>query len=463
MPPQLATLICALAILYLFRVDRKKKPEGVSSAVWAPFVWMFLSGSRFVSQWLNLGEPVDSVDVYMQGSPIDRAVFLALIIVGVLILMRRRLNWGMLIRQNSWVFLFFLFGAISILWSDYAYVSLKRWIKALGNLIMALVIVTEERPDRAIGTILRRLSFLLLPLSVLFIRYYPDLGRAYRFGLLMYTGVSTQKNGLGAICLLCGVYYCWQLVFDQSREIDSGRRLPVSIYIFILPMIVWLLYMANSATALVCLIVAVSLILVSRIPAIVREPGRIVIIGLTAVFVAGILEAALNLSQWIISTLGRDPTLTTRVPMWQGLIAMAENPVIGVGYESFWLGDRLSFLWAVYGQLHQAHNGYLEIYLNLGLIGLALILGFIVSGMLKARKQLTVHYPFAVLRLAAIVAVVVYNWTEATFYGVNNMWLLLFVAILDTTGQQALVSTDSRVRYNPFSSLRFATDNNQPV
>ena len=44
---------------------------------------------------------------------------------------------------------------------------------------MVLVILTEKRPYEAVGVILRRLAFLLLPLSVLFIRYYPDLGREY--------------------------------------------------------------------------------------------------------------------------------------------------------------------------------------------------------------------------------------------------------------------------------------------
>ena len=48
----------------------------------------------------------------------------------------------------------------------------KRWIKALSTVIMAFVVVTEAHPYMAIGVIIKRLSFLLLPLSVLFIKYY---------------------------------------------------------------------------------------------------------------------------------------------------------------------------------------------------------------------------------------------------------------------------------------------------
>jgi len=46
---------------------------------------------------------------------------------------------------------------------------------------------------------------------------------------------------------------------------------------------------------------------------------------------------------------------------------MRVNPWIGAGFESFWLGPRLNKLWAQYNFMpNQAHNGYIEIYLNLG-------------------------------------------------------------------------------------------------
>jgi hypothetical protein len=53
---------------------------------------------------------------------------------------------------------------------------MKRWVKDLWNPIMALVILTERRPYEAVGVVLRRLNLLLLPLSILFIKYYLELG-----------------------------------------------------------------------------------------------------------------------------------------------------------------------------------------------------------------------------------------------------------------------------------------------
>ena len=59
---------------------------------------------------------------------------------------------------------------------------------------------------------------------------------------------------------------------------------------------------------------------------------------------------------------------------------MHTNPLVGTGYESFWLGPRLKDVWAQTGAgINEAHNGYLEVYLNQGLIGLVLLGGFLIA------------------------------------------------------------------------------------
>ena len=442
MPRQLALFICILLILYLFWMDRKKT-EGVSSAIWIPFIWMFLAGSRYVSQWLDLGAPAMSADAILEGSPIDRAVFTLLIIAGVLILRQRRINWNALFTQNAWIWLYFVFGAVSFLWSDYPFVSFKRWIKAIGNVIMVLVILTEEHPYEAIGVILRRLAFLLLPLSVLFIKYYPDLGRGYHMGKPMFTGVAGTKNGLGVICLLSAIYFSWNMLISRSEGNASGQSLHYSIYLIIIPMIAWLLYMANSATSLACMVVAVCLFVVGRQPVVVREPRRILAIGIACIVLFGIMELTFDVKDTVITMLGRRPDLTTRVPMWEDLLSMVRNPIVGFGYESFWLGARRQYMVEHWGIVCQAHNGYLEMYLNMGLIGLLFVVGWIISGLKKVQRYLYINYPAAILRLCFIVVVSLFNYTEATFFGVSSLWVLFFLGIIDVSGQQEPGRTDS--------------------
>ena len=319
MLPQLAILISFFLIAYFFWADNKGG-GGSSQALWIPLIWMFLGGSRFPSQWLDLGAPLSPM-ASLEGSPTDSAVFLALILGGVATLIRRPINWGGLFRKNIWIWLYFLLGAFSILWSDYPFVTLKRLIKALGNVVMVLIILTDQRPYEAIGVILRRFTFLLIPLSFVFIKYYPDLGRAYHMGVAMFTGVTTHKNSLGQICLISGIYFSWSLLLNLRKRTDSVR-IHYFTFIVMLFMITWLLYLANSATSNACLVVAACILVIGRQTTMARQPNRILYLTVFSIFLFGLLQVLVNISETLIVMLGRRPDLTTRIPMWEDLIAM---------------------------------------------------------------------------------------------------------------------------------------------
>ena len=416
----------------------RKNDEGVSNATWIPFIWMFLAASRYVSGWLNLGTADISdisADAMGKGNPVNQAVFTALIIAGVLILCHRRINWKALFVENKWIWLYFVFGALSFCWSDYPLISFKRWIKALGNVVMALVVLTEERPYLATGVILRRLAYILLPLSVLFIKYYPHLGRAYHMGRPMFIGVSGTKNGLGVICLLSGIYFTWNLLLGRRGENALGQRFHYSIYLIVLPMIAWLFFMADSATSFVCMIVAAGLFVVARQPTVARKPRRIMFVCIVVISFYGIMEMGFDVKDTIFNMLGRRPDLTARVPMWNDLLSQVRNQIIGVGYESFWLGPRLQYMMEAWGIRTQAHNGYLEMYLNMGLIGVFFVFSWIVSGLRKVYGHLEVDYPVAMLRFCFIIIVALFNYTEATFFGVSSTWLLFLLGVMDGPSQ----------------------------
>jgi O-antigen ligase len=435
MPPQLATLIFIFIIAYLFRVDFRTS-RGSSKAVWIPIIWMFFGESRFPSQWLNIGaaDAPNRLAQSIEGSPTDAIVFFILIVAGVLILRRRRINWSSLFTQNIWIWLFFLFAAVSIFWSDYPFISLKRLIKSFGNIIMVLVVLTEKRPYKALGVILKYLTFLLIPLSVLFIKFYPDLGREYHMGNPMFSGISTSKNILGQTCLLSGVYFTWNLLINRKNGI-ALEQLHYSIYIVILPMITWLFYMSRSATSTACMGIAVCIFFIGSQSVMVRQPTRTFYFTLSGIVILGFLELLFGISAAIITMLGRSPDLTTRVPMWADLLAMVDNPIIGFGYESFWLGARQEFIGNKWNVTMQAHNGYLEMYLNMGLVGVFFLVSWVLSGLIKIRRYFLIDYPVALLRFCFVLIVLIYNWTEATFYGVNPMWMILFLGIMDAPNE----------------------------
>lgn len=432
MSRQIAFLSTVLIILYLFWVDSKSS-DGKSKALWIPFCWMFIVGSRYVSHWLNLNATSFYEIAVTEGSPIDRLVFSLLIFAGLFVLIRRSVNWNSVFKKNLLIWAYFFFGFLSIIWSDYSFVSLKRWIKSLGTIIMVLVIITEEKPFASLQTLLRRLAFVSIPLSFLFVKYYPQWGRDYHMGQPMFAGIATQKNGLGQLCLYSLVYFSWHLIVNRPRAIITETLIQKSVYFIILPMSIWLLIKSNSATSIFCVILAISIFLTYRLLFQSSNPRGMIPFTVFLLFLAVLMEYFFGIKNLIITSLGRTPDLTTRVPMWQDLLTMVQNPLVGTGFESFWLGSRRFYIqdrWAVAGQ---AHNGYLEMYLNLGIVGLFFVAAWLLTGFKRLQDFINKAPSTAVLHFAFLMVIVFYNWTEATFNGINNMILLMFFIYMSST------------------------------
>jgi exopolysaccharide production protein ExoQ len=432
----LATIVCLLFIAYLFWTDLRR-PDSPSGALWVPLAWMFLAGSRWVSSWLNVSPSLASANDYADGSPVDRAVFFALIVAGIVILGRRKIDWPRLLLNNKWIGLYLLYCLASMAWSDDPTILMKRWVKDLGNPIMALVILTERRPYEAVGVVLRRLTFLLLPLSVLFIRHYPELGRTYKAdGSPMFTGVGHQKNDLGLMCLMAGIYVFWELLKIPEKGGAVFVKEHKTIAIVMTGMLAWLLRMSDSQTSFVCLIAAVLILLMGRMPFMARRPSAILGVLFCAILALPLADM-LDLKELALSSLGRDPSFTNRTALWQALQAFQLNSIVGAGFMSFWTGARLERIWTLFEPgVNQAHNGYLEQYLNLGYIGVAFIAMIVLSGLLSVRRHLNDDPAAGILRLCFIVSAILYNYTEASFYGMNNMWMLLLLGCLEVPRQR---------------------------
>jgi len=103
----------------------------------------------------------------------------------------------------------------------------------------------------------------------------------------------------------------------------------------------------------------------------------------------------------------------------------------GTGFENFWLGPRLEKIWSMYrwGPA-QAHNGYIEIFLNLGWIGIALLAVILAIGYHKVMTDLSRRPSTGKLMLAYFVIGVVFNFTEAAFFRISApVWFALLLAI----------------------------------
>ncbi|MGR9108008.1 MAG: O-antigen ligase family protein [Gammaproteobacteria bacterium] len=421
----------------------------MDGALWLPVFWMAIIGSRFPTQWLSLGAPQP---VEAEGGLIDVLYFLTLMILGIRVLIRRRLIIGILIENNKWFVAFFVLSFLSIAWSDFPFVAFKRFIKVIGHPVMALVILTDANPTQALRTVMKRCGYLLIPLSVLFIKYYPQYGRGFDAwtGEGSNNGVMLNKNQLGYGCMVFGVFFYWNLLLARKTQDSKTKRMEILISVAFLYLIGWLLYMARSSTSLVTFVVGgltigvLGLRIVNK-----RFIGTYLILVLA---IAAFAEWSFDIREKIIEMLGEDPTLTDRTLVWADCLALVENPVFGTGFETFWLGPRLEVLWAKWWwHPNQAHNGYIETYLNLGGVGLFILVGWIFSTFRKSSRQLLTDLDLGRLRLGFLFAIVLYNYTEAAFKALHLVWTIFHIISLDyprlSTRSTHPVETKQTVRY----------------
>jgi len=295
---------------------------------------------------------------------------------------------------------------------------------------MVLVVLTDPDPQTATKRFFSRAAFVLLPLSVLFIKYYPDLGRAYDpwTWVPMLCGVTTFKNLLGMTCLVCGLGSVWSFsgAFLDGALPNRWRHLTAHGIVILTAL--WLIYTADSMTSMSCLLMASTLIVLTMQR---RHSARIRTANLLIVSCVGLSLCSLFLDpSTMLKSIGRDPTLTGRTNIWKAVLDQHTDPWIGTGFESFWMGDRMLAVDRVTEKgIQEAHDGYLEVYLNLGFVGIGLLALVAVNGYRNAVAVFRRDAHAGRLRLAFITAGLIYSLTEAGFRMMSPIWIGFLLAV----------------------------------
>src|SRR5579872_5306620 len=125
MNQMLATTAYVLLIGGLFWLDRDQKAR-TSPGRWVAVAWLLGIGSRTVSEWLVAfhfldGSPLagGGADAMLDGNPVDRNVYSGLLLLGLIVLLQRRKQVGRLLRANLPIVIFFVYCAVSAVWSQY--------------------------------------------------------------------------------------------------------------------------------------------------------------------------------------------------------------------------------------------------------------------------------------------------------------------------------------------------------
>jgi len=460
MNPFIAAFICICGIAGLFYLDRDRTVR-TSKALWLPTIYLWIVGSRPISYWFGVTAS-NSLIVQSDGSPIDAAIFALLLAAALVVLIQRRQRTFALLMPNWPIVVYFFYCLVSAAWSYHPDIAVKRWIKATDDLAMVLIVVTDPRPAAALRRLVSRVGYILLPFSLLFIKYFPLLGRGYApNGMLMNTGTTSNKNVFGVILLVVSLYTLWRVMGLWSDKKATDRRRHLFAQIVLLSFGLLLFRMADSATSLGCFAFGGGFILMANRRAIKKRPVRLHVLCLASVVVAGII-LLVGGEGVVANALGRQSNLSGRTDIWAAVIPAAPNALVGAGYESFWISPNVvKFQQSLVGwwhpeQLNEAHNGYIEIYLNLGWVGVCLISCILISGYRRGVAAFRRNPSVGGLMLAYIVISSVYSITEAGFRSPDPIWIFLLLAIVSSTAISSGVVWDPVTRKYATGPWRYA-------
>jgi exopolysaccharide production protein ExoQ len=428
--PILAFIVISTLVIFLLRLERRQSP-GVTRSLWIPTIWMVYISSKPLSYWFpNSGSTPDT-------SPLDRFFLIILIIWAIAILIRRHFPLVKAAKENAWLMVLFGYMLVSLLWSGIPGTGFVRWVKEFQAVLMAFVLLSEPFPRQAMESIFRRTIYILIPYSLLLVKYFPEYGRDYGrwSGDEMWIGVTLQKNSLGRLCLISLFFLFWMWVKRrQKHETLVWKYLPY-MEILLAATIIFLLRgpggKVYSATAISALFAG---FFVYAGLFFAKKRGRPVCVGfllflMTMILIAGILTPFTQGSAVgsLAPALGRSSTLTDRTVVWKSLVPVAmRRPLLGYGSGSFWtVQTKINF------DISDGHSGYLDVLLNLGLIGILLVSIFLLSSCRKALREMSQDIDWALLWICCLIMSAVHNIAESSIQTFTSQFtaILLFLAV----------------------------------
>jgi exopolysaccharide production protein ExoQ len=420
MVSSLALVGFAIFVAFLLRLDRKQFPEA-SLALWVPTIWMIFVIGRPIAFWFG-GAFEDGDD----GSAANRLFGMTCLLAGLYILRNRQIKWSAAIGGNPWVVIFLGYMLLSILWSDIPVISFKRWVRELVAPVMALVVATENDPRGALESLIRRNIYVLIPLSLLLVYFYPHIGTVVlKSGTVWWQGAAVLKNGLGRLCFFSLFFLIWSLckrvqgsasvVPWYQKHVDFSVMV-VALYLFMGPRHT-LTYSATSTAALV-----LGLAVLGGLSW-MKKRGKMMSSGILTLMIAGVLAYTLitpfagRLVGYDVSEiLDREDTVTGRADIWFWSIQDAmKAPVLGRGFGGSLMG-------------RNPHNSPITIILNLGFVGFFLFSMFLLTSCSRARREMDGDFDWGALWICFLVMFISHGVAERSMvqFGLHLPAVLLF-------------------------------------
>jgi len=380
--------------------------------------FIFVGTSRPFQELIMSGTVVSDQDI-VASNPINQFVFSFLYLLSFLSLVSQRHRLLEFVRTEKFFSLFILWSFFSIFWSDYPFVSFKRWLQYFGTGIIFLsALLHFESVDDTLDYFKLVLIF-YIPISVATVVLVPGATQASFAG---WTGLTLQKNILGQISLISLII--WAIPSPDNSLLKKAAA------IMLVCLSIVLLIGSKSITCILTLIILVAVVGVFKAQKVVFQPIIGKFFSLTFVFllsfcILAIIVFNLDMVESLFALFGKDMTLTGRIDLWDAiLLETKKNLLQGCGFGGFWVVESpaIDFIYNEFTWLpNRAHLGYLDILNETGVIGLLFFGLMIVYYFLDLLKFDRPHY-----WKWFIIVILVLNISESTLIVPNSVSGIFF-------------------------------------
>jgi O-antigen ligase len=377
-------------------------------------------------------ERIEDIDKTTGSNVINQVLYGSLFIIAVIILIPRKNELFNIIKNEKFLFSFVMLSLLSILWSEQSFITFKRIFQIIAIVLtcISFLLYTDSAQE-----ILKPFKYILYPYLILTLIVVLVIPGAKDPQFHTWRGFTSHKNLLGQVSLL-SVIFCY--IFYKMGSTAKGK----AVAIFMLVLSVALLIGSFSSTSILTFAVLAgigSLLFVD----VIFEPIHI---GRTVSFIllASIITIIIGVMLWfpeiqtaIPALFGKDITFSGRTDLWEYLLTEVQlKPLLGSGFSAFWVPEshHIMMLYKAFVWLPgQAHNGYLDILLQTGFVGLGLILLTLINYFIYYFKTAKPH-PWVLFVFITIII----NFQESTILRPGRMidvilifsYLLLFVSTM---------------------------------
>jgi O-antigen ligase len=366
------------------------------------------------------GASINSID----GDPLQRNIILIAYLLALIPLIVKPSKIFKELFKNPSLLFFLFWATLSVFWSNFPSIGFRRVI-ALHLTIFYAILLYLRFNEKGFLNLLTITLYIILISSTIIILFFPSVGIMSGVHEGSWRGIFTHKNTLGKITVLS------LILFTTSLEKCKGN---FSKYVLIFGSLLslFLLIRSESLSAyLLTFIFIISVVLVNVFRLFKKDwLFLLVLFVLVIIFVTLLL---IKNFETLLMMLGRDVTFTGRIPLWRELIKIGLDNPLGFGYGTFWVGDSNPSV-IIYNRIpwrpSHAHNGYLDVWIQLGWIGLLSSLALVVKTSYKIFIRILHEKNKPYFWIYFLIFILTYNISESNLLSYNNIYtIIFFVAI----------------------------------